>query len=253
MMKILTALALTCLLWGGSACAALSADEVTLEQVVAALERPFKADQGAKGIKDFEAEFSQESRIVSLDRAQRGRGQVWFKFGGVSPQGLPLAKFRWEYRLPTEQVMVSNGTTLWAYLPENNQVIESDLEYALREQPENPVSFLTGLGNLSRDFVIRWAAPSRDAGGNYVLELEPRRASELIARLVIVVDQKAVGAKDTVQVFPILSTSVSDPSGNLTTIEFRSVRINRHPAASVFEFTPPDGVDLVRAGGAAGF
>lgn len=253
MMKIFTAVILTCLLWSGAACAAVGADEVSLEQVVAALERPFKADQGAQGIKDFEAEFSQESRIVSLDRAQRGRGQVWFKFGGVSAEGLPLARFRWEYRLPTEQVMVSDGKTLWVYLPENNQVIESDLEFALREQPENPVSFLTGLGNLSRDFVIRWAAPSRDAAGNYVLELEPRRASELIARLVIVVDQKAVGATDAAQIFPILSTSVSDPGGNLTTIEFRSVRINRNPAASVFAFTPPEGVDLVRPGGAAGF
>jgi outer membrane lipoprotein carrier protein len=244
---------LACLVWSGAALASASAEEVSLDDVVRALERPFRAEPGAAGIADFEAEFIQESRIVSLDRSQRGNGQVWFKFGGVSAEGMPLAKFRWEYRRPSEQVMVSDGKILWVYLPENNQVIESDLEYALREQPENPVSFLTGLGNLSRDFSIRWAAPRHDSGGNFVLELEPRRVSELIARLVIVVDQKAVTAKDAAQVFPILSTSVSDPSGNLTTIEFRSVRINRNPAASVFEFTPPEGVDLVRPGSAAGF
>ncbi|SDL79450.1 outer membrane lipoprotein carrier protein [Geoalkalibacter ferrihydriticus] len=254
---------LLCLLWPLTAGAAPRQAEVGLADVIQALESPFKPGGLDTGIADFEAEFFQESRIVSLDRAQRGRGQVWFKFDRTLGERVPQSKFRWEYRQPTEQEIVSDGRTLWVYLPENNQVIESDIEFALREQPDNPVTFLTGLGNLSRDFSIRWAAPNRDAAGNYVLELQPRRTSQLIARLLIVVDKNAVlqydnnlrpelrGAQSTV--FPILSSTVTDPNGNSTVIEFSAIRVNRGLSDSLFHFIRPADVEVVRPSGMPGF
>jgi len=160
--------------------------------------------------------------------------------------------FHWQYDPPTRQELVSNGKMLWVYLPENNQVIQSDLETVSPARENDPMTFLTGLGNLSRDFQISYAVPNQDAAGNYVLDLRPRRSSAVLNRMVIVVDRtaaEAIAAKSGALVFPILSTTVYDPNGNSTTIEFSDLRVNRGISAGQFNFIMPPGVEVVRPTG----
>lgn len=294
------------------ALAALPVRAAGLRDVIEALETPFQKQQ----IKDYRADFFQESRIASLDRLQRARGEVSVRFDySRRSDRVPLVMFYWDYREPTRQEIVSDGKTLWVYLPENNQLIQSDVEMVSNARESDPMTFLTGLGNLSRDFLISYAEPNRDVKGNYILNLRPRRTTALISRMVIVVDRDAVeppipaaaavramesdsrrpaasrryepppgaptpeeffGAesgrqrdrsdlgqaadnRETVQrgelgrnaglVFPILSTTVYDPNGNSTTIEFRDVRINRGIPAGQFQFIMPPGVEVVRPTG----
>jgi outer membrane lipoprotein carrier protein len=156
------------------------------------------------------------------------------------------------------------------------------------------MTFLTGLGNLSRDFNINWAVPNYDVEGNHVLELRPKRVSSLINRMLIVVDRYAVEAylnpdQDEDQdassipslpptpevptprssqlpggfnndpfsdagrlrgpLFPILSTTVYDPNGNSTTIEFSDLRVNFGVSEMSFNFIKPAGVQVVRPTG----
>ncbi len=243
------------LLFGWWAAAALAAS-VGLGDVIRTLETPFKGDAQVQrgtaksGIYDFQADFFQESHIASIDRVQRGRGEVSFKFLRRTTGEVPLAMFRWEYRDPSPQEIVSDGETMWVYLPENRQVIQSDLREVNQQQGDNPVTFLTGLGNLSRDFQIRWASPNRDREGNYLLELQPRGVSQLIHRLQIVVDRDAVREyvenNTTGDLFPILATTVEDPNGNRTTIEFHDLRVNRNISDRFFNFIRPAGVEVVR-------
>lgn len=245
-------LLLLCVFFPGIAAAAT----VGLSEVVKTLETPFKPAAQARrgtptsGIFDFKADFFQESHIASIDRVQRGRGDVSFKFLRRAGDDVPQAMFRWEYREPSPQEIVSDGETMWVYLPENRQVIQSDIREVSRQQGDNPVTFLSGLGNLSRDFVIRWASPDSDREGNYILELEPRRVSQLIHRLQIVVDRNAVREfvenRTTGDLFPILATTLTDPSGNRTTIEFHDIRVNRNVGERFFHFRRPAGVEVVR-------
>lgn len=231
------------------------ASALGLNDVINALEIPFKAtatkDRGTptSGIYDFQADFFQESQIASIDRVQRGRGEVSFKFQRLNLVDAPLAMFRWEYREPTDQEIISDGRTLWVYQPDNRQVIESDISQAAGQQSDNPVSFLSGLGNLSRDFNIRWGAPNIDREGNYVLELEPRRISPLIRTLRIVVDRNAVNDyvenNRTGEYFPVLATMVNDPNDNRTTIEFQDIQVNRNLSEGFFVFHRPAGVEVV--------
>jgi outer membrane lipoprotein carrier protein len=228
---------------------------VDLSDVIKTLETPFKVDAvreskgGKSAIADFQADFLQESLIASLDRAQRGKGTVSVKFPG-NRADVQLTMFRWEYEQPAPQEIVSDGKTMWVYLPENGQVIISDIESSDRSGSSDPVAFLTGLGNLSRDFLIDWASPDKDAEGNYVLEMRPRQPSAMIQRMRIVVDRGAVLRKDAGSrpVFPMLSTTVYDPNENRTTIEFRNVRVNRGLPDSFFRFIPPEGVEVLRPG-----
>ena len=256
---------------------------ISLSDVINTLETPFQKNTDKEYlIQDYSADFFQESKIVSLDRLQRANGRVEVAF----------VKFRWEYDQPTNQEIVSDGETMWVYLPENNQVIQSNIELVNKANQNNPMTFLTGLGNLSRDFSITWASPNRDVGGNYVLELTPRRISSLINKLIIVVDLNAVDAyisqtqgntsagSDLPEPpdssnpllkaqsalsadsgfgnfgdprggiwFPILSTTVYDPNGNSTLIEFSNLLVNYGISDLTFDFTIPAGVQVVRPTG----
>jgi outer membrane lipoprotein carrier protein len=137
-------------------------------------------------------------------------------------------------------------------------VIESDLTLASRGGAGNPVTFLAGLGNLSRDFTISYASPDTDSAGNPILELLPREASPLLRTLQIVVDREAVQARASGSkrvYFPILSTTVRDPSDNQTIIKFTNIQVNRGLSRSNFRFIPPPGVEVVKpaAGTNVGF
>ena len=237
-------------------------------------------------IYDYSADFFQESKITSLNRLQRANGRVEVAFDYRRDQTVPTAKFRWQYDQPTTQEIVSDGETLWVYLPENNQVIQSNIEIVNQARQNDPMTFLTGLGNLSRDFQISWAVPNTDIDGNYILEMTPRRVSSLINRLVIVVDRYAVEAylapeQDDQKAdprldprlqepqplkfggfdltgsggginsiwFPILSTAVFDPNGNSTIIEFSGLRVNLGIPDMSFNFMMPAGVQVVRPTG----
>jgi outer membrane lipoprotein carrier protein len=248
----------------------------SLTDVIRTLETPFQSETPAdERIQDYSGDFFQEAEIASLERMQRARGRVMVRFDYQRDGRVPWVMFRWEYDQPTTQEIVSNGENLWVYLPENNQVIRSDIEQSSQARENDPMTFLTGLGNLSRDFLITWAEPNTDIEGNYVLDLRPRRSSQLITRLIIVVDRMAVEAKlksgqpkdpaipqqprrrfddkpfgsgvDGLY-FPILSTTLYDPNGNSTLIEFSDLRVNMGLPASSFDFILPGGVEVVRPG-----
>ena len=278
----------------GALLAALAAPAwaASLGDVISALETPFQTKTDEKlRIYDYSADFFQESKIASLDRLQRASGEVEVAFDYQRTDTVPRVKFRWQYEQPTTQEIVSDAKKLWVYLPENNQVILSDIEMVNRSRQNDPMTFLTGLGNLSRDFSIRWAVPNYDVEGNHVLELMPRRVSSLINRMIIVVDRYAVEAylnpgQDEDQAvpsrpsthstppvptqptlggrnlnvpgyedglngrwFPILSTTVYDPNGNSTTIEFSNLRVNFGISDMSFNFIMPAGVQVVRPTG----
>ena len=234
------------------------AAETELSDVIVALETPFKGQtKSSERIHDFQADFFQESHIASIGRTQRGQGVVSFKFvpsaGGTSP----LAMFRWEYREPSVQEIISDGQIMWVYLPENRQVIESDISQLNAEQGENPVTFLSGLGNLSQDFLINWGSSQKVASGGYLLQLEPRKESQFIQKIEIVVSELAVNRwlkqQKTGDIFPILATLITDPNGNRTAIEFRDVQVNQELADQLFSFERPEGVELVDPGEQMGF
>jgi len=266
---------------------------VPIGDVIRTLETPFQTATAKElRIYDYSADFFQESKIASLDRLQRANGRVEVSFNYQRPQTVPDVMFRWRYDQPTTQEIVSDGETLWVYLPENNQVIQSNIEMVNKSHQSDPMTFLTGLGNLSRDFQISWASPNTDIDGNYVLELKPRRVSSLISQLVIVVDRFAVeayqnrgqedkslseprrsprdsrrAAQNPMQAspadrafaghggdlsgvwFPIMSTTVYDPNGNSTIIEFSNLRVNIGISKTSFNFILPAGVQIIRPTG----
>src|SRR6202044_4115580 len=69
---------------------------------------------------------------------------------------------RWEFSDPEKQTIGSDGTTLYSYDPDLNQVVESPLKQALKSS--SATSFLLGIGNINRDFKSAFAHPATPTG-----------------------------------------------------------------------------------------
>jgi outer membrane lipoprotein-sorting protein len=94
------------------------------------------------------------------------------------------------------------------------------------------LQFLLGDGDLLEEFDVKVTACTAD---RISLELLPKKDAsyELLG---------LVAARESGD---IESTSVVDLFGNRTEIRFEGVAINQSPAASVFEFEVPEGVELI--------
>lgn len=222
-------------------------DEVALKEVVSAVEKPFKVRSDfLPAISDFQLEFVQTSEVVSLGQKQEAQGQATFKFLPASEKSRVSPLFRWEYTVPDKQLIVSDGRTIWFYLPENQQAIKSDAGKALAdEEGSNPLIFLTNLGDLSSFFEIRWFRETQQKGENYFLELIPLAKSPLIKTIILGVRKEAVTAGSGKLLFPIHSLLLTNINNDETRIEFLAARVNQGPSETIFQFTPPEGTEIL--------
>lgn len=210
----------------------------SLKDVVAALEK------GYAGLQDVQADFSQKTTIAAIKREQKGSGEVLLKRPASS-----TAMFRFNYSKPKQQI-ISNGRQVWFYTPESKQVMVNSVAAMFAGGNSIALSYLTGLGHVSRDFNVNFAAEPQDKNGNYQLELTPKKASPVLTRLELTVSSEAVkqlqGAGEVKNLFPVVSSTVHDVGGNRTRIDYSRVRVNKGIADRNFNFKIPAGVEVIK-------
>ncbi len=210
----------------------------TIKDVVSALEK------GYAGLQDVQADFSQKTTISAVNREQKGSGEVLLKRPASA-----TAMFRFNYAKPKQQI-ISNGKQVWFYTPENRQVLVSSVAAMFAGGNSIALSYLTGLGHVSRDFDVTFAAEPQDKNGNYQLELTPKKASPVLARLQLTVSSAAVEQLQTSgevkNLFPIISSIVHDAGGNKTRIDYSRARVNKGLADGKFNFKIPEGVEVIK-------
>lgn len=211
---------------------------VSLKDVVAALEK------GYAGLQDVQADFSQKTMIVSVNREQKGAGEVFLK----RPASV-TAMFRFNYTKPKQQI-VCNGKQVWFYLPENKQVMVSSVADMFKGGGSIALSYLTGLGQVSRDFTVTFAREPQDKDGNHQLELIPKKGSPVLSKLQLTVSAGAVEQflteGDVKDIFPVVSSVVHDAGGNQTRIDYSRVRVNKGLDSGKFNFKIPEGVEVIK-------
>jgi outer membrane lipoprotein carrier protein len=192
-----------------------------LEQVVDALETTYGK------MNDLRADFTQVARNKSLGQDVKAEGTVYLKKGG---------KMRWEYRSPAPQQIISDGTYLWVYTPELNQVNKGDAPKALAGPAG---SFLQGLGKVREEFSVRFLNPANktDASGRPVLDLTPKKPTPLLTRLVLTVDPK--------DHYLVRQAVLYDQLQNTVTMTFNRVVLNPGLSDTLFAFAPPKGTAVV--------
>jgi outer membrane lipoprotein carrier protein len=188
-----------------------------------------KVQSTYSSIETLHGGFKQDSYVAALDEQETSSGEMWF--------GKP-GKMRWVYAKPRPQTVVINAGTLWLYQPENRQVVIDDIGNVLLSSL--PVSFMMGLGNLSRDFDLKGACKGTEG---VVLQLVPRKKEE------------KGGQGDSLDGFDLLvdaeqalpkGAKISSLGGNLTSIVFSNLSTKvpaQDPGRFVLEY--PKGVDVI--------
>ena len=97
-----------------------------------------------QSIRSFSGRFIQSSHRAETETGfKKAEGLVSYKRPG---------KMRWLYEAPEEQLLVTNGQTMWLYDPLLENVTVQKLE---KITEGTALSFLLGLGNLQADFIHR--------------------------------------------------------------------------------------------------
>jgi outer membrane lipoprotein carrier protein len=173
---------------------------------------------------DFTAAVDQELVVASAGKTTHSRGTVAFKRPG---------KMRWDLADGSAQVIVADGTTLWFYEPEEQQVLKAPFRAAFRSS--TPISFLTGVGRLSDDFDVSLEG---EGDGVVQLALRPRHGEGELGRLRLTVDARS---------YDIVGAEIVDPVGNVTRLRFSALRRNTGLDDAQFRFEVPPGVDVIEA------
>ncbi len=210
----------------------------SLKNVVAALEK------GYAGLQDVQADFSQKTTISAVNREQKGSGEVLLKRPASA-----TAMFRFNYFRPKQQI-ISNGRQVWFYTPENKQVLVNSVAAMFAGGNSIALSYLTGLGHVSRDFDIAFATEPQDKNGNYQLELTPKKPSQVLTKLQLTVSSAAVAqlqrSGEVRNIFPIVASTIHDAGGNRTRIDYSRARVNRGLPDGKFNFKIPAGVEVIK-------
>jgi outer membrane lipoprotein carrier protein len=194
--------------------------ETTPGELALALQRKYDA------VRDFSADFVHTYRGGVLRRQLVEQGRLTIRKPG---------KMRWEYTSPEEKLFVSDGKTLYSYLPADNQVIVSEMP--AEDRAATPALFLAGKGSLARDFTSSFAelpeGLPEDALG---LKLVPVRGQPDYEWLILAVDPETLALRGLVFV---------DAQGGTSTFAFTNLKENVGPPDKTFVFTPPRGADVV--------
>ena len=182
--------------------------------------------QHYQAIRDFSADFTHIYRGGVLKTEAREHGTVEIKKPG---------KMRWQYTGPEKKTFVSDGSKIYSYLPQDKQVIVTDVP------PENEattsVLFLAGKGDIARDFTAAYA--DSPVPGTTALKLTPRRQEPDYDYLVVAVDPATLAIRGLV---------TKDKQGGESTLTFANLKENQGISDKEFVFRIPRGVDVVTDG-----
>lgn len=173
-----------------------------------------------KGYERYSAEFEQVTKGDNARRPDVSTGKMYIARPG---------KFRWETQTPFPQLIISDGQHLWIYDP--------DLEQATRK-PVNPkeanAAALILNGNV-QELAQQYSINMPIAQNNERLfDLLPKEQNSNFQRIRIYFSEGVM-----------TELMLQDLLGQQTTIMLRNPQVNGDMPAKAFEFTPPEGTDII--------
>jgi outer membrane lipoprotein carrier protein len=199
------------------------AQEATAGTVARDLQRKYDR------VTDFSADFVHSYRGGVLKQQATERGTLLVKKPG---------KMRWEYTSPEKKLFVSDGHKIYSYIPQDRQ--ENVGTMPRDEQAPTPALFLTGKGDLTRDFTAVFGKVVEAQPGSVALKMTPKRREPEYESLTLVVDPKTLNLQMLITV---------DSQGGRSAFTFSNLKENIGVADTQFVFKMPRNVDVVTDGG----
>jgi outer membrane lipoprotein carrier protein len=170
-------------------------------------------------VSTFEATFSQT--VIGAD------GQIVDEASGLFQLARP-GKFRWLYEQPFPQEIVADGEQIWFYDVDLEQVTVKSQNEALAD---TPASLLAGDVLPEEQYHIE-TIPSDD--GLFWVTLIPKQVDTGFQVITLAFDEDS-----------LRQMIMRDSFDQRTRLTFSQVKENAQLPADVFDFTPPEGVDVV--------
>lgn len=171
------------------------------------------------GTRSARGSFSQLVVAKSGRKPQQASGTFAFQRPG---------KFRWVYEKPYAQLLVGDGSKLWAYDQELNQVTTKKLGQALGN---TPAAILAGDNALDKNFVLKDVG---SADGLEWVEATPKADDSSFERIRL----GFAGGQ-------LKAMVLHDNFGQTTSLQFGQLERNPTLDAAQFRFVPPKGADVV--------
>ena len=186
-----------------------AASAATLEQLKSMLEQTTTA----------RARFAQMVLDRNMKKLQQATGTMQFARPG---------KFRWEYDKPYEQVIVSDGSRVWLYDKDLNQVTVRKYDRALGS---SPAALLAGSNEIEKNY--RFNSVGTQDGLEW-LEAVPRTQDTPFERVKLGFGKAGLEAME-----------LRDQFGQITVIKFSTIERNAKIPPEAFTFAPPKGADVI--------
>ena len=177
--------------------------------------RAFNADA-----RSLTAEFTQRVLNERMKEVQNNTGYLALERPG---------RFRWVYKTPNEQILVSDGKVLWLYDPELRQATRRAIGSAMSG---TPASLLASDGNVENAYKL---SNIGEQGGLDWLEGLPKRNDSGFVRVRI--GMNAAGEPAAMELL--------DSFGQTIMLKFSKVTRNPRIYPEAFRFEPPAGVDVL--------
>ena len=198
-------------------------------------------EQGATALKDLEnfvkntksgrAAFTQ----VVTSPAKEGQTPK-VKTSSGSFEFLRPNRFKFLYKKPFEQSIVSDGQTLWLHDVDLNQVTARKLAQVLNGTPAAVIAAAADLKGLQADFTLT-ALPEK-SGLQWVQAVPKTKEGQL--------QSITVGLKTTDKGSELAALEILDSFGQRSVMTFSQFEVNPVLAAASFQFKPPAGADVSR-------
>lgn len=171
------------------------------------------------GTRSARGSFTQQVFSKSGRKPQQASGTFAFSRPG---------KFRWTYEKPYAQLLVGDGSKLWAWDQELNQVTTKKLGQALGS---TPAAILAGDNSLEKNFTLQ---DDGAADGMEWVEARPKADDSSFERIRMGFSGGQLKAM-----------VLHDNFGQTTSLSFLQMERNPSLDAGLFRFVPPKGADVI--------
>ena len=202
----------------GSAGGATATAQADVREIAAAVDGHYNH------LRSLEADFTEIYRGEGVERQETG--QLWLK----KPR-----KMRWEYRSPKEKLFVSDGQSVWFYLPAEKQLRKTD--FRKLDDLRSPIAFLLGKTKLEKELegLSKAVDQAPLTAGNVVLRGVPRGMTGEVSEVQLEITPS----------HQIARIALTEPDGGTTEFRFSGWKENGELAENRFHFSPPAGVEVV--------
>jgi len=136
-------------------------------------------------------------------------------------------KFRWSYKSPFIQEIISNAGKVWFYDADLEQLTIKKVDDSLGS---TPALLLSGEIELEENFTLEQQGVDKDL---FWIKLSPKDEDSGFKYILIGLDNGVLGGME-----------LNDNFGQLTRIYFNDVKVNPTLEKNIFEFEAPEGVDV---------